>query len=38
MKEFKDVKVTAGYSLTGRVVISGGSDTLWKSDKMTLKS
>ena len=36
MKEFKDVKVTAGYSLTGRVVISGGSDTLWKSDKMTL--
>ena len=37
MKEFKDVKVTAGYTLTGRVVISDGSDTLWKSDKMTVK-
>ena len=37
MKEFKDVKVTAGYTLTGRVVISSGSDTLWKSDKMTVK-
>lgn len=38
MNEFKDVNVTAGYTLTGRIVVSdNSSDTLWKSDKMTVK-
>lgn len=38
MKEFKDIKVTDGYNLTGRVVVSDSTgETLWKSDKMTVK-
>ena len=38
MNEFKNAKVTAGYTLTGRVVVNDKSgDTIWKSDKMALK-
>lgn len=37
MKEFKGAKVTEGYSLTGRLVLSDKSgETLEKSDKMTI--
>lgn len=38
MEEFEDVKVTAGYSLTGRIVLTDkGGDTLEKSDKMNVR-
>ena len=37
MKEFKGAKVTEGYSLTGRLVLSDKSgETLEKSDKITI--
>ena len=38
MKEFKDIKAADGYNLIGRVVVSDSKgETLWKSDKMTVK-
>ena len=37
MKEFNGAKVTEGYSLTGRLVLSDKSgETLEKSDKITI--
>ncbi len=38
MNEFKDVKVTDGYTLTGRIVMNDNNgENLWRSDKMTIK-